>query len=81
MPKYGDRRPMLRNPKDQLKTGAYHAMLKQLVLKRDDLFKERTMQRFTYSVALAVDKAGGYVVTCRDVPKAITQRARASTTP
>lgn len=32
------------------------------------------MQRFIYPVSLTADKkAGGYVVTCRDVPEAITQ--------
>lgn len=36
--KYGDRRTVLRNPKDELKTGTYHAMLKQLGLMEDDLF-------------------------------------------
>ena len=31
------------------------------------------MQRFTYPVTLTADEDGGYVVTCRDVPEAITQ--------
>ncbi len=32
------------------------------------------MQRFTYPVTLAADEAeGGFVVTCRDVPEAVTQ--------
>lgn len=32
------------------------------------------MRQFTYAVKLAHDKAdGGYVVTCRDLPEAITQ--------
>lgn len=32
------------------------------------------MRQFTYPVRLAPDKAdGGYVVTCRDLPEAITQ--------
>ncbi len=35
--KYGDRRTVVRNPKDELKTGTYHAMLKQLGLKDEDL--------------------------------------------
>ena len=33
----GERRTVLRNPKDELKTGTYHAMLKQLELKEQDL--------------------------------------------
>jgi len=35
--KYGDRRTVLRNLKDELKTGTRHAMLKQLGLKDEDL--------------------------------------------
>lgn len=32
------------------------------------------MQRFTYPVTLSADeKDGGFVVTCRDVPEAVTQ--------
>lgn len=32
------------------------------------------MQRFAYPVALVVDETdGGFVVTCRDIPEAITQ--------
>lgn len=31
------------------------------------------MQRFVYPVILAADADGGYVVTCRDVPEAVTQ--------
>jgi len=32
------------------------------------------MRQFTYAVKLTPDKrAGGYVVTCRDLPEAITQ--------
>lgn len=31
------------------------------------------MQRFTYPITLTADADGGYVVTCRDVPEAITQ--------
>ncbi len=34
----GDRRTVVRNPKDELKTGTYHAMLKQLGLTERDLF-------------------------------------------
>ena len=34
--KYGDRRTVLRNLKDELKTGTYHGMLKQLCLKHSD---------------------------------------------
>jgi mRNA interferase HicA len=34
---YGNRRTIVRDPKDELKTGTYHAMLKQLGLNRDDL--------------------------------------------
>lgn len=30
--KLGDARTIVRNPKDELKTGTYHAMLKQLAL-------------------------------------------------
>jgi mRNA interferase HicA len=33
----GDRRTVVRNPKDELKTGTYHAMLKQLGLTDEDL--------------------------------------------
>ncbi|MEW6513355.1 MAG: type II toxin-antitoxin system HicA family toxin [Pseudomonadota bacterium] len=36
--KLGDKRTVLRNPKDELKTGTYHAMLKQLGLTDKDLF-------------------------------------------
>ena len=34
----GDLRTVVRNPKDELKTGAYHGMLKQLGLTEHDLF-------------------------------------------
>ena len=34
----GDMRTVVRNPKDELKTGTYHAMLKQLGLTEHDLF-------------------------------------------
>ncbi|MGP1609235.1 MAG: type II toxin-antitoxin system HicA family toxin [Burkholderiales bacterium] len=34
----GDLRTVVRNPKDELKTGTYHAMLKQLELTEHDLF-------------------------------------------
>jgi mRNA interferase HicA len=34
----GDLRTVVRNPKDELKTGTYHAMLKQLGLTENDLF-------------------------------------------
>lgn len=33
----GDLRTVVRNPKDELKTGTYHAMLKQLRLTEHDL--------------------------------------------
>ena len=33
----GDRRTVVRNPKDELKTGTLHAMLKQLGLARDEI--------------------------------------------
>ena len=36
--KLGGTRTIVRNPKDELKTGAYHAMLKQLGLSEKDLF-------------------------------------------
>jgi mRNA interferase HicA len=35
--KYGERRTVVRNPKDELKTGTLHAMLKQLGLKHNDI--------------------------------------------
>ena len=35
--KYGDRRTTVRNLKDELKTGTYHDMLKQLGLKHEDI--------------------------------------------
>ncbi len=31
------------------------------------------MRQFTYAVKLTPDKHGGYAVTCRDLPEAITQ--------
>ena len=34
----GDLRTVVRNPKDELKTGTFHAMLKQLKLTEHDLF-------------------------------------------
>jgi mRNA interferase HicA len=34
---FGDRKTIVRNPKDELKTGTYHAMLKQLGVSEDDL--------------------------------------------
>ena len=34
---YGNRRTVIRNLKDELKTGTFHAMLKQLGLSLDDL--------------------------------------------
>ena len=33
----GNRRTVVRNPKDELKTGTQHAMLKQLGLSRDEI--------------------------------------------
>ncbi len=33
----GERRTVVRNPKDELKTGTYHAMLKQLGLTERDI--------------------------------------------
>jgi mRNA interferase HicA len=33
----GDRRTVVRSPKDELKTGTYHAMLKQLGLTERDI--------------------------------------------
>lgn len=33
----GDRRTVVRNPKDELKTGTLHAMLKLLGLSREDI--------------------------------------------
>ena len=33
----GNRRTVVRNPKDELKTGTYHAMLKQLGLTERDI--------------------------------------------
>lgn len=36
--KLSDTRTIVRNPKDELKTGTYHAMLKQLGLNEKDLF-------------------------------------------
>jgi mRNA interferase HicA len=34
----GGQRTVVRNPRDELKTGTYHAMLKQLGLTEQDLF-------------------------------------------
>jgi len=34
---FGDRKTIIRNPKDELKTGTYHAMLKQLGISAKDL--------------------------------------------
>ena len=34
----GELRTVVRNPRDELKTGTYHAMLKQLRLTEHDLF-------------------------------------------
>lgn len=34
---FGDQHTVVRNPKDELKTGAYNAMLKQLGLTQDDI--------------------------------------------
>jgi hypothetical protein len=36
--KYGDQRTTVHNLKDELKTGTYHGMLKQLGLSEQDLF-------------------------------------------
>lgn len=36
--KVGEARTIVRNPKDELKTGTYHAMLKQLNLSEKNLF-------------------------------------------
>lgn len=35
--KLGDKKTVLRNPKDELKTGTLHAMLKQLGINEQDL--------------------------------------------
>ena len=46
----------------------------QKYAKRKGKSIENTMLRFSYPVKLTPDrKDGGYVVTCRDVPEAITQ--------
>ena len=34
---FGERKTVIRNPKDELKTGTYHAMLKQLGISEKDL--------------------------------------------
>jgi mRNA interferase HicA len=34
---FGERKTIIRNPKDELKTGTYHAMLKQLGITEKDL--------------------------------------------
>jgi len=34
---FGERKTIVRNPKDELKTGTYHAMLKQLGISEKDL--------------------------------------------
>ncbi|HEX8009673.1 MAG TPA: type II toxin-antitoxin system HicA family toxin [Casimicrobiaceae bacterium] len=34
---FGERKTVVRNPKDELKTGTYHAMLKQLGIAEKDL--------------------------------------------
>jgi mRNA interferase HicA len=34
---FGERKTIIRNPKDELKTGTYHAMLKQLDISEKDL--------------------------------------------
>ena len=34
---FGDSRTVVRNPKDKLKTGTYHAMLKQLGITEQDI--------------------------------------------
>jgi mRNA interferase HicA len=34
---FGDQKTVIRNPKDELKTGTYHAMLKQLSISEKDL--------------------------------------------
>ena len=34
---YGNRYTILRNPKDELKTGTYHAMLKQLEIDKSEM--------------------------------------------
>jgi mRNA interferase HicA len=34
---FGERKTIVRNPKDELKTGTYHAMLKQLGIDERDL--------------------------------------------
>lgn len=35
--RYGEKMTIVRNPKDELKTGTYHAMLKQLDIAEKDL--------------------------------------------
>ena len=34
----GEKRTVVRNPKDEVRTGTYHAMLKQLGLTQHDIF-------------------------------------------
>jgi len=34
---FGEKLTVVRNPKDELKTGTFHAMLKQLEISEDDL--------------------------------------------
>jgi mRNA interferase HicA len=37
---FGDRRTVVRNPKDELKVGTFHAMLRQLDITESDLRQE-----------------------------------------
>lgn len=69
---YGTRKTIVRNPKDELKTGTFHAMLGQLGIGSDEI-QEQHMRAFTCPFQFTRAKEGDYVVTCLDVPEAIAQ--------
>ena len=73
---YGNKLTIVRNPKDELKTGTLHAMLTQLGLTLTDLsgLSEAMMHYFVYPATLTPDtQDGGFVVRFPDIPEAITQ--------
>jgi mRNA interferase HicA len=78
---HGERFTVVRNPKDELKTGTLHAMLKQLNLKLSDICNhaQRTLtvkletRRQLHLPPIHSRCGWRIVVTFRDVPEAITQ--------
>lgn len=73
---YGSAFTILRNAKDELKTGTLHtacARSSEFALPTCEQKQKAMVERFEYAVKLTPADEGGFVVTCRDLPQLITQ--------